>query len=314
MRTKIFSRSVLAGLFITFLLAGTTVLSQNKVMEWTDFVRSTSNPSVKDTFLLQTFEEKNTDNWEYQLSGSATLFDTSTEKTSELDGKYALRLNAGGKITFKRLDTRFYNDIVLKFYTGGNGCYPKQSLVFNPFRYENERVELFKAVNSKENFNYRWYIMEYKNGTPKGLEVYNNAESATQKTGYYFLDSLFAFGAIPQYSLIESDGNWNDSLRWSHLPPARHRRALIAADVDASERIQCEQVWIGKGMLRMNKQSDLHTGSMIFFDDIRDKGSYYTTGNTYVSGSVSLIKTFPSKGLWYFISFPFDVYPDGIDL
>lgn len=48
-------------------------------------------------------------------------------------------------------------------------------------------------------------------------------------------------------------------------------------------------------------------------DLYENKTSLYSAGEILLSGHITLHKTFEKAGKWYFISFPFDVYPSGID-
>lgn len=313
MKTTSVLKPVFTGLLMCYLFNGSIAHSQNEVRNWHSFVQSSNNPIVKDTFLRQSFEGDPSDNWKYQLNEKAELFYFEFADLSGGMGKKAVKLKGGGHLSFTRFDAHGYTEPMIWVEAGGKNCNPYQLLLFNSFRSEDEQIEVIKPKSKGQNYKLTNYWIAKKQGEPKGFEAYHNDEKATIKTGYYIIDNVLVHGSIPEYSFIEAGGDWNDSLKWSHLPPARNRKALLAAEIFAKAPIHCKQIWIGKGSLSMKEASDLHIDQLILYDNLQDKGSYYSTGNTYITGSTSVIKTFPSKGLWYFVSFPFDVYPDGIE-
>ena len=68
-------------------------------------------------------------------------------------------------------------------------------------------------------------------------------------------DSVFAYGDIPSYSLFSGIGNWNDTTLWSHLPPLRHRNALIKGNVNITTDTYCKDIAIHSGSLEINPGS-----------------------------------------------------------
>ena len=124
-------------------------------------------------------------------------------------------------------------------------------------------------------------------------------------------DSVFAYGDIPSYSLFSGIGNWNDTTLWSHLPPLRHRNALIKGNVSITTDTYCKDIAIHSGSLEINP------GSLFILQNLdlyENKASLHSGGTILLSGRITFHKTFEEPGKWYFISFPFDVYPPGIDL
>ena len=123
-------------------------------------------------------------------------------------------------------------------------------------------------------------------------------------------DSVFAYGDIPSYSLFSGIGNWNDTTLWSHLPPLRHRNALIKGNVSITTDTYCKDIAIHSGSLEINP------GSLFILQNLdlyENKASLHSGGTILLSGRITFHKTFEEPGKWYFISFPFDVYPPGID-
>lgn len=124
-------------------------------------------------------------------------------------------------------------------------------------------------------------------------------------------DSVFAYGDIPSYSLFSGIGNWNDTTLWSHLPPLRHRNALIKGNVTITTDTYCKDIAIHSGSLEINP------GNLFILQNLdlyENKASLHSGGTILLSGRITFHKTFEEPGKWYFISFPFDVYPPGIDL
>lgn len=145
---------------------------------------------------------------------------------------------------------------------------------------------------------------------PSSFAITTNKKVNTQN-GYYMTDSVFAYGDIPSYSLFSGIGNWNDTTLWSHLPPLRHRNALIKGNVSITTDTYCKDIAIHSGSLEINP------GSLFILQNLdlyENKASLHSGGTILLSGRITFHKTFEEPGKWYFISFPFDVYPPGIDL
>lgn len=313
MKTQVFLRSAFAGLFICMLFCGQSLFAQGRVNEWSRFVQSVSNPMVVDTFLWQTFGNKEFDNWSYQTSGKTEVFKTADEHLQIGKSEKAIRLNVGGKLLFSPFNSRHYTDITVKFDAGCKDSYMVHPLLCKAYRQEKEVLEIIKPTKDKQNLKAEQMRIGSSKGTPKGLELYHSGADGASNSGFYYVGNVCVYGKIPQYSLIATPGDWSDTLRWSNLPPARARRALVAADVVSNKSLHCDRIEIGKGSLSMNNQSPLYVNELTFHENIQEKGSYYSTGETHVSGHVRVVKELPTKGLWYFVSFPFDVYPDGLD-
>ena len=314
MRRNVFVRSFLLGLFVYFLSLSASLHAQGHVKDWPEFVHSAENILVSDTFLLQSFDGGADNTWEYELIGNAELFDFMAEAITDLYGKKALKLYAGGRVVFRPIDTRGYDNIYVKFFTGGRSCNPKQLLQCKPMRDNEEIITLEAPTKAKTNMETRLFQSTPKNGKlPQGFELWHGAEGAKTKTGFYYLDHVFAYTLIPRYSLATKPGSWDDALCWSHKVPERSRSALIATDVKIGKDVICDEVRIGRGSLTVTAGKKMHMNHLLLYDNLNEKGSYYSYGDTYISDAVSVVKTFPSKGLWYFVSFPFDVYRDDVD-
>ncbi|MCC8093947.1 MAG: hypothetical protein LIP05_00405 [Tannerellaceae bacterium] len=129
-------------------------------------------------------------------------------------------------------------------------------------------------------------------------------------SGYYCLDHVFAFTDLPSYSLFKGKGNWEDEFLWTHLPAYRNRNALIQGEITLSSAIHCRESWLHQSLLTIRDQAALTCRELHLYDS---KISIQTEGKLVVEDQMHMYKTFDEKGKWYFVSFPFDVYMDGID-
>lgn len=106
-------------------------------------------------------------------------------------------------------------------------------------------------------------------------------------------DSVFAYGDIPSYSLFSGIGNWNDTTLWSHLPPLRHRNALIKGNVSITTDTYCKDIAIHSGSLEINP------GSLFILQNLdlyENKASLHSGGTILLSGRITFHKTFEEPG------------------
>lgn len=99
---------------------------------------------------------------------------------------------------------------------------------------------------------------------------------------------------------------------------------MISGDVEVDSVIQCKQVSLGGGSLHITEKGHLVADELILYrTDFpltnTDKALTSADNLLAVAGKLSITKqlsvcyTFPEKGKWYFLSFPFDVSIKGID-
>lgn len=266
----------------------------NNPSEWAAFVNGSRNPEVVDTFRMQTFSGTSIDNWSYTVDGGATVVKESNQLKIPLKG----------------------------------------SVSFEPYSLEStQRVSAFITFTVKDIVSGEELLVELdnKNGNVKGtvypngdtpalsvrfgsnpyrLDFSASAHAANTKNGYFLIDSVYAKDTIPRYSCFSGTGNWNDRTRWSHLPPFRHRSALINGDLEVSSSVQCSQANLGNGSLYISGNGNLVVETLsLHGTDI----SLTAAGNLKVSKLLSLHYTFPKKGKWYFLSFPVDIPLKGLD-
>lgn len=263
---------------------------------WDNFINSTGNPIVSDTFRMQTFAGKETDNWKFELSGGAEVIDKST-----------LKLPLGSKAVFEPYILDKYTNISICIYTGGFNLVKDENLIFEFYRQEKtERGNAFAPSSNNSSYEFKQKLIP---NNPSSINIETPSPSPNTLNGYYRVDSTYAFGNIPQYSLFTGTGNWNDTIRWSHLPPLRHRKALINGEVTSHTNIQCEHVVVNNGNVHISFGTTFRTNNLILYSD---NSTLSSEGTLVINNQLIIQKTFTEKGKWYFISFPFDVYADNI--
>ena len=151
---------------------------------------------------------------------------------------------------------------------------------------------------------------------PPGLDLIVPTPAANTKNGYYYVDSVYAHGMIPTYSLFTGNSDWNHEDRWSHLPAYRHRNALINGNISINTNISCKDIFIGNGNIHILPTGNLSANNLTIYPNdgiLVSSSTLRSSGTINISGKITIEKTFAQKGKWYFISFPFDVFASGID-
>lgn len=262
--------------------------------KWGEFVNSSSNISLRDTFVMQTFKDSPIDNWNFKhLNGSLNYFDTKDSGIENASGGRTLKLVPGDKIQFDDFD------IDLSYYTG----YPQilctfaaqnvnmgeelmvsaiktsefKNRVFLEIPNDNYSIGFRKETTSNNRGSFFAFILPAKEIT---VEI---AQSDNPSEGFYCIDSIYGAGSIKSHSLFTSTGNWNNKGNWSHLPALRNRNALIQGKAIVDESIKCNEIHLD-GEIEIINSGKLAANKM------------------------TIHKEFPEKGKWYFVSFPFDVY------
>lgn len=310
----VIKRVIICVLFCLIKQSASTQVSNPS--DWDNFVLSDSNPLVTDTFRLQTFARQVTDNWNYTPSGDISIIETARTGIGGKCGKYGLKIPMRAEVSFPHYSLTSYKNVSIKVHVGGMDRMKGDSLMIRSYRIGYpEYTTLIKCEKSTSSYSFN-SILVGKN--PPGIDLLTNTTTAFSADSYYCVDSIYAFGEIPAYSLFTSTGNWNDTLRWSHLPAARHRNGLINGDVHINSDIYCNHLFIGKGSVRILPLSHLSINSLTLYTDENTSTSsnyspFLSAGTVEIQGKVTVEKKFAQKGKWYFISFPFDIYPAGID-
>ena len=265
---------------------------------WESFVGSDENRLVSDTLRLQTFGDSEWDNWGYTLTVNSSL----------IQEKHTIKIPVGSGIIFSPFSLNNYTNVKIVSHIAGLKLEPGELLLFNVHR--NNSDEVITGNTPEQGKDYMGYRYLTIGSNPSSFAITTNKKVNTQN-GYYMTDSVFAYGDIPSYSLFSGIGNWNDTTLWSHLPPLRHRNALIKGNVSITTDTYCKDIAIHSGSLEINP------GSLFILQNLdlyENKASLHSGGTILLPGRITFHKTFEEPGKWYFISFPFDVYPPGIDL
>lgn len=273
---------------------------------WESFVNSDGNMLVSDTFRLQTFGDSEWDNWEYTTSGTTQILDVSSVNIDKLGGKMGLRMSLGSRIDFKQYTPTLYTDVKAEIFFGGRYLKKGNNLSIRIYREDENPVSTLFIPDSTDSCKYNLLSIIR---TPLRFDLFSASSSSNPK-GYYCLQYALAYGDIPSYSLFSGIGNWNDTTLWSHLPPLRHRNALIKGDVNITTDTYCKDIAICSGSLQINPGNRFILQNL---DVYENEAFLYSEGTILLSDRITLHKTFEESGKWYFVSFPFDVYPSGID-
>lgn len=263
---------------------------------WLDFVGSSANTSVIDTFRLQTFGKSAWDNWTFSLEDGASV----------VEDKTTMKLPIGSGATFQPFDTAAYRNVKIAVHAAGKYLNSGESLRFTVYR-EGQSTEL--TAHTVGEIDFLGYKLFTIHKSPCSLSISARPASGSSD-GYYMTDSVFAYGSIPEYSLFSGSGDWNDTLRWTHLPPLRHRSALVNGDAVLTADASCNRIALHEGELQ------IAPGVRLSLNDLNLYGSdaaLLSNGTLDLAGKMTVHKTFAETGKWYFISFPFDVYLSGID-
>lgn len=264
---------------------------------WQNFVNSNENVMVSDTFRLQTFGDSEWDNWEYTLIGNSSL----------VQDKNTIKIPVGSGAIFLPLSLTNYTNAKIVVHIAGLNLKPGESLLFKVHR--NNKDEVITANKPEQGKDFMGYKYLTIADNPSSFTITTNRTTNTQN-GYYMTDSIFAYGDIPSYTLFSGIGDWSDTTRWSHLPPLRHRNALINGNVNIAADTYCNNATISAGDLIISPQSRLTLNNLDLYGT---EATIHSNGEINISNCITLHKTFDKAGKWYFISFPFDVYPSGID-
>ena len=266
---------------------------------WDSFINSADNPIVSDTFRMQTFAGKETDNWRYTLSGGAE------NKLS--NDRHVIKLPPASSISFETYTLNKYSEVVIYMRLAGRDLMPKENLSSGFLKNGSiQENTIFSPNTEKQLFNFQRYHLS---GNPSSLEIWVSKPAVNTANGYYMTDTIYAFGNIHQYSLFTNTGNWDDTTHWSHLPPLRHRKALISGKITTLTNIRCENTAVNNGNLHISPGTTFSTNALILYTE---NSTLSSEGELLINGPLTIQKTFAEKGKWYFISFPFDVYASNI--
>lgn len=261
---------------------------------WSGFVKGSGNTVVVDTFRMQTFSGAAGDNWEYTGSDGVVI-----EK-----GR-GLKIPLKGKVSFEPYTLESFQRVSAVITLSAHSIVAGDTLFveLDNKNGKNRGGAVYPQGKDKPVESVRFGSNPYR------LDFFASTLKANTQ-GYFLIDSIYAKDTIPRYSLFSGTGNWNDKSCWSHLPPFRHRRALINGVVEINSLVQCNQASLADGRLHITDNGHFIVDELFLHDtDI----SLTVAGELTVNKQITIYYTFPEKGKWYFLSFPFDVSLKGLD-
>lgn len=282
---------------------------------WESFVQSNANISIRDTFRMQTFEGLPTDNWDYAITGEALIEDISGVKNiPNSHGNYGLRMPMNTQVAFEHFTLTDHQDIKISIRKGGIHLMLEEKMQVKTYR--PNKPEYVSIITLNKDDATASFEKTDIGSNPPGLDIIVPTPAANTKNGYYYVDSVYAHGMIPTYSLFTGNSDWNHEDRWSHLPAYRHRNALINGNISINTNISCKDIFIGDGNIRILPTGNLSVNNLTIYPNdgiLASSSTLRSSGTINISGKITIEKTFAQKGKWYFISFPFDVFASGID-
>ena len=282
---------------------------------WESFVQSNANISIRDTFRMQTFEGLASDNWDYAITGEALIEDISGVKDiPNSHGNYGLRMPMNTQAAFEHFTLTDHQDIKISIRKGGILLVEGEGMRARTYRKGETSYPSLVPTIGESGIN-PFKTTDIKNNPP-GLDLIVPTPAANTKNGYYYVDSVYAHGMIPTYSLFTGNSDWNHEDHWSHLPAYRHRNALINGNISINTNISCKDIFIGNGNIHILPTGNLSANNLTIYPNdgtLASSSTLRSSGTINISGKITIERTFAQKGKWYFISFPFDVFASGID-
>lgn len=316
MKHRTFDLSVSTCLICLLFFSFPAVAQIENPVLWDSFVGDPlQNISLRDTFLFQSFEGSPVDSWNYDAP-KGILRDVSQDGITGQGGSYSLKLSSNTTVFFEKFDPAIYKKILVYIAYAGYSL-PKNSALSFDFQRgtgnQSEHIECFRTTGKSTTFSYRTKINPSRSNPLVLGDVYSlgiTTSGLFDDDAYICLDSVFVRGEIVSYSLFTGKGNWQDTACWSHLPPERRRNALVKGDVTVNTSIACNDLSVSDGSLHIADNCRLNLNNLA----LHETNAWFSSeGSAQIDGQITVYRTFEQKGKWYFISFPFDVYQDGID-
>lgn len=280
------------------LLVSTPLVGQTT---WSDFVNNNkNNPFLVDTFLLQTFQGNDKDNWHYQVKkGTASIKGFQDLTIASPHGPKALKITADGEVSFARYDITPYDSVhsYIHRYASIEGT---DTFLIRIYR-DNKNAPKILSAQSKDTF-----IPTTIQGNPQGLDVLTS--QGMNANSFLLMDTVMAIGYSRKLTLFTGTGNWSSSQNWSHKPAFHLKNALIEGNVTVDGDVNCQSIQMRDGSIHLEEGHSLTTNKVILYDNSTSHASLISQGTLQIKDSLIVRKTFPEKGKWYFFSLPFDVY------
>ncbi len=290
---------------------------------WESLVESEQNVSILDTFLMQTFGDSPDNNWGYTLVRNAELFNAQEFGIKNASGGQCLRLKAGAEVRFDEwaMTPRYNETWIYAPYAVQHVMKGENLSIWAKWKEnEQEKAKQWTTIMEDDYSSGFQEVKKYALNPVSGVYTASrymsrvhflvSDSSENPQGGYYVLDSAYIFRKIPAFSLFTGEGNWQDTVHWSHYAATRGRQALVKGNVTAAGNHRCRALLLGAGSVQIPAMSRLAVGQLWLNGPAV---SVQAAGELVVDKQVSWRITFPETGQWYFVSFPFDVYAAGLD-
>lgn len=288
---------------------------------WSSFINHSKLHTVWDTCFIQTFTENIGNNWNYTLTGNASVFDAYAYGIENASEGLALKLGADSEVRFENIKPEGYLTHRIDAPYAVVNMTEGEDLMVSAIRTASSPLNNHKWVTVKGVYSSPFKEAKEQSITPKHSTIMVgyapstfqlNIGTATDETmnGFYAIDSVFVLGSLRKYSLFTGSGNWKEEERWSQKVLLPQQCGLINGHISISDIRQCDSLFLGKGNLSITRAGSLSVNKL--FMNTAD-ASFQSQGEIHIAETITVRKLFPGKGKWYFISFPFDVYIPGIE-
>lgn len=288
---------------------------------WYKFVSTSSNTPLLDTFKVQNFtDHPSLFNWEYETTGQTELFRPADEGITDAPDGGALKLYPGSRFKINLTSFEGHSNVIFQAIYSAWKVNPGENLIITADRNEDQINNLVYLTPPQKLYSRSFTERKAAGKEPVPSIIILKSPSTLQldiataeeaSGGFYALDSVYAYGTIKKASLFSGTGQWNDLARWSHLPPYRHRIALINGHATINNTTQCDEIRLGNGSLNVAAGQRLEAKNINF---CAENFAFHSSGEVKIQDRVTVHRDIPKKGVWYFISFPFDVYLYDVDL
>ena len=252
-------RCYLAYLFAGIFISTSFFVQAQSVQpnSWGSFVQNKiTNPLVIDTFLLQTFQGKSTDNWNYTVEGSVSIEDiTNLDKSVGAHGDKALKIRSNTEVKFDHYDVTPFDSVHI--YMHEYAELNKETVRIRLFRNGSDAL-IDLLIRSTEQFR-----RTPAPRNPLGLDIIT---PTLKSESIVLFDSIMTHGFNRQYSLFTGTGDWGTSERWSHLPARRSNTALIQGNVSIQDERTTKAVQISGGSLQITQDGTFQTHELTLYD------------------------------------------------
>lgn len=284
---------------------------------WESLITS-SDYMVSDTFGLQTFSSSEKDNWQYLMKGGAFLADPQDYGLMNASAGKVLIIPAGGEAVFETIEIAGYENVIIR---SPYACYkvmpgeilnvraghaPDPDKVLDWLTPVQSNTSHFQQ--KKQNALYMSPHVHISGGY-NSLTMKTGKATGGSNKGFYAFDSVYIYGRIPVYSLFKGEGKWEDASLWSHNPAMRNRSALINGNISVNKDAYVNSAYLSSGSIMIEEGARLDVNELYLLDG----HALYSSGELCVNKRLSVYLSLPEKDKWYFLSFPFDVYTEGID-